>query len=71
MNYTVQSGHAVAQLVEALRYKPEDRGVDSRCCHWNFSLALYFRPQYGSGVDSASNRNEYQEFFLEVKAAGA
>jgi hypothetical protein len=23
------------------------------------------------GVDSASNRNEYQEYFLGVKAAGA
>jgi hypothetical protein len=23
----------VVQLVEALRYKPEDRGFDSRCCH--------------------------------------
>jgi hypothetical protein len=23
-------GHEVAQLVEALRYKPEDRGFDSR-----------------------------------------
>jgi hypothetical protein len=31
-------GHAVAQLVEALRYKPEGRGFDSQCCHWNFSL---------------------------------
>jgi hypothetical protein len=30
------SGHAVAQLVEALRYKPEGRGIDSRWCHWNF-----------------------------------
>jgi hypothetical protein len=30
--------HAVAQLVEALRYKPEGRGFDCRCCHWNFSL---------------------------------
>jgi hypothetical protein len=29
----------VAQLVEALRYKPEDRGFDSRWYHWNFSLA--------------------------------
>jgi len=28
----------VAQSVEALRYKPEDRGFDSRWCHWNFSL---------------------------------
>ena len=30
-----------------------------------------FRSHYGSGVDSASNRNEYQEYFLGVKAAGA
>jgi hypothetical protein len=29
---------AVAQLVEALRYKPEGRGLDSQWCHWNFSL---------------------------------
>jgi len=28
----------VAQLVEALRYKPEGRGFDSRWCHWNFLL---------------------------------
>ena len=27
-------GHAVAQLVEALRYKPEGRGLDSGWCHW-------------------------------------
>jgi len=26
---------------------------------------------YGPGVDSASNRNEYHEYFLGVKAAGA
>jgi hypothetical protein len=25
---------------------------------------------YGSGVDSASNRNKYQEYFLGVKADG-
>ena len=31
----------------------------------------YFRSHYGPGVDSASNRNEYQEYFLGVKAAGA
>jgi hypothetical protein len=28
--YTVLWGHAVAQLVEALRYKSEGRGFDSR-----------------------------------------
>jgi hypothetical protein len=31
-------GHAVAQLVEALRYKPKGRGFDSRWSHWNFSV---------------------------------
>ena len=30
-----------------------------------------FRSHYGPGVDSACNRNEYQEYFLVVKAAGA
>jgi len=30
-----------------------------------------FRPHYGPGVDLASNRNEYQEYFLGVKTAGA
>jgi len=63
-------GHPVAQLVEALRYNSEGRGFDSRCCHWNFSLTYSFRPHYGPGIDSASNRNEYQEYFLGVKAAG-
>jgi hypothetical protein len=29
--------HALVQLDEALRYKPEGRGFDSRC-HWNSSL---------------------------------
>ena len=63
-------GHVVAQLVEALRYKPEGRGFDSRWCHLNFSLTS-FRPHYGPGVDSASNRNEYPEYFLGLKVAGA
>jgi hypothetical protein len=31
-------GHAVALLVEALRYNLEGRGFDSRWCHLNFSL---------------------------------
>jgi len=26
----------VAKLVEALRYKPEGRGLDFRWWHWNF-----------------------------------
>jgi hypothetical protein len=54
----------VAQLVESLHYKPEDRGFDFRWCKWNFSLTQSFRPHYCVGVHSASNRNEYQKYFL-------
>ena len=62
-------GHAVAQLVEALRYKSEGRGFDFRWCHWKFSLTQSFRPHYGPGVESTINRNKYQEYFLGLKAA--
>jgi hypothetical protein len=55
------------QLVEALRYKPEGHGFDPRWCEWNFSLTYSFRPHYGFGVDSTSNRNEYQGYFLSGK----
>jgi len=69
--FVLYAGHVVAQLVAALRYEPEGCGFHSRWCHCNFSLTWSFRPHYGPGVDSASNRNEYQVYFLEVKAAGA
>ena len=59
--------HAVTQFVEALRYELEGRGFDSRWCRRNFSLTYSFRPHYGPGVDSASSRNEYQEYFLQGK----
>ena len=62
-----KTGHAVAQFVEALRYKPEGRGFDSQWCHWNFSLTNSFRPHYGPEVDSAAERKEYQEYFLDGK----
>jgi hypothetical protein len=56
-------GHAVAQLVEALRYKPEGRGFDSRWSHWlnpsGRTMAL--------GLTEPLNRNEYQEYFLGRK----
>jgi hypothetical protein len=32
------AGHALAQLVDALRYKSVDRGFDSRWCHKLFGL---------------------------------
>jgi hypothetical protein len=36
--WVFKRGHAVAQVVDALRYKPEGRGFGSLWCHWNFSL---------------------------------
>ena len=48
-------GQAVAQLVEELSYKTEDRMFDSWWCGWKFSIEI---------IDSNSNRNEYQEYFF-------
>jgi len=56
-----------------------------RCCATNLKVAgsipagvsgffidiKSFRSNYGPGIDLASNRNEYQEYILGVKAAGA
>ena len=36
-----------------------------------FFIDIILPAAHGSGVDSASNRNEYQEYFLGVKAADA
>jgi len=52
----------VAQLVEALHYKPNGRGFDFKWCHWQS-----FRPHYILGINSASNRNAYQVYFLGGK----
>ena len=63
-NYGIFS---VALLVEATRYKPVGRGFGFRSGHWYFTLTQSFRPHYGPGVDSASNRNEYQGCLLGGK----
>jgi hypothetical protein len=54
-------------LLEALRYKLEGRGFDSHMVSLEFFIDRSFQPHYGPGVDSASNRNEYQEHFLGGK----
>ena len=73
--FVLVRGNAVAQMVEALCYKPKGRGFDSRWFLWNFSLAKSFRPHYGPAVDSAPNRNEVPGIFPGggggVKLAGA
>jgi hypothetical protein len=54
-NYAIL--HAVAYLVEALCYKPEGRGLDSRLGYLIFSINLFFQLKYGPGIDLAFNRN--------------
>jgi hypothetical protein len=48
-------------VVNVLRYKSEGRWFDPRWCGGNFHWHSSFWSRYGPGVDSASNRNEYQE----------
>jgi hypothetical protein len=58
------SERAAALFVEAPRYKPESRGLGGVI---GIFIGIFFRPHYGPGFDPASNRNEYQEYFLEDK----
>jgi hypothetical protein len=66
---TLLMGEHGGVVLKALHYKPASRGFDSRWCHWKFFSDIILLS--GPEVDSASNRNEYQVYFLEVKAAGA
>jgi len=64
-------GDSGSAVVKALCYKSEGRWFDAS---WKLEIFIdikSFRSHYGPGVDSASNRNEYQEHLLGVKAAGA
>ena len=59
-------------MVKVLCYKSEGRWFDPSWCHWNFSLT--YNPSDRTmvlGSTQVSNRNEYQEYFLGVKEAGA
>jgi hypothetical protein len=50
-----------------LCHKPEGRGFDSQWFHLGFSLTQSFRSHYDTGVDSASNINEFHGYLLRVK----
>ena len=64
-------GTVVAQWLRCCATNRKVRGSISTGVSGFFIDIKSFRSHYGPGVDSASNRNEYQEYFLEVKAAGA
>jgi len=64
-------GTGGSTVVKVLCYKSEGRWFDLSSVSGFFIDIKSFRSHYGPGVDSASNRNEYQEHFLGVKATGA
>jgi hypothetical protein len=64
-------GDRSSTVVNVLRYKSEGRWFDPRWCHGNFQWHKSFWSHYGPGVNSASNRNEYREYFLGVNAASS
>ena len=67
----VSIGTAVAQWLKCCATNRKVAGSIPAGVTGIFIDIKSFRSHYGPGVDSASNRNEYQEYFLEVKAAGA
>jgi len=64
LSWMAEMGTAVLQIGGSL--------VRSQLVSLEFFVDIKsFRSHYGPGVDSASNRNEYQEYSLGVKAASA
>jgi len=64
-------GTAVAQWLSCCATSRKVAGSIPAGISAFFIDIIPFRSHCGPGVDSASNRNEYQEYFLGVKAAGA
>ena len=64
-------GTAVAQWLRCCSTNRKVAGSIPAGVSGSFFDIKSFRSHYGPGVDSASNRNEYQDYFLGVKAAGA
>jgi len=64
-------GTAVAQWLRCCATNRKFAGSIAAGISGFFIEIKSFWSHYGSGVDSASNRNEYQEYFLGVKEAGA
>jgi len=69
--YSLLSGTAVAQWLRCSATNRKVVGSIPAGVGEYFIDIKSIRSHYGSGVDSASNRNEYQEYFLGVNPAGA
>ena len=68
---SIYMGTAVAQWLRCCATIPKVAGSIPPGVSEFFIHIKSLRSHYGPGADSASNRNEYQEHFLGVKAAGA
>ena len=69
--YSCGSGTAIAQWLRCCTTNQKVAGSIPAGVSGFFIDIKSFRSHYGPGFDSASNRNEYQEYSLGVKAAGA
>jgi len=67
----VLQGTAVAQWLRCCATNRKVTGSVPAGVSGFFVDIKSFQSHYGPGVDSASNRNKYQEYFLGLKAAGA
>jgi len=65
------AGTAVAQWLRCCATNRKVAGSIPASVSGIFIDIISFRSHSGPGVDSASNRNEYQEHFLGVKVTGA
>ena len=70
LQYVPAPKTAVAQWLRCCATNREVAGSIPAGVIGFFTDIKSFRSHYGPGVGSASNRNEYQEYFLGVKAAG-
>jgi hypothetical protein len=61
------SGHAVAYLIGHYAIIRKVAGLIPRSGQWIFQLIKSFQPHCGLAINSASNRNVYQESSLGVK----
>ena len=69
--HTSGRGTAVPQWLRSCATNRKVAGLIPAGVNGFFIDIKFFRSHYGPGVDSASNRNEYREYFLGVKTAGA
>jgi len=70
-NHCTYMGTAVAQWLRCCATNRKVAGSIPGCVSGLFIDIKFLRTHYGPGVDSASKRNEYQEHFRGIKAAGA